>query len=234
MNHDVIFINDGQDLLAMNFQSIISQHHQHHPGHSILYVGLHCSTDRKNEYGTAGILDFAGRGISATAYQACIIHEVMPLIRATFKQITINNLGYAGFSLGGLSALDMVINHPKLFSFCGVFSGSLWWRDVDQTDPGFDENANRIIHKKAKTRDYHPDQRFFFEAGQLDETADRNKNGIIDAIDDTIDLINILEEKGYEKPTSLHYLELEDGKHDVETWGRAFPAFLGWLSKHVN
>ena len=27
---------------------------------------------------------------------------------------------------------------------------------------------------------------------------------------------------------SIHYLELEDGHHDVYTWGRAFPEFLKW------
>jgi hypothetical protein len=70
--------------------------------------------------------------------------------------------------------------------------------------------------------------KFFFEAGELDESADRNQNGIIDSIDDTISLIDELVKKGYDRKKDIYYLQLEDGKHDVTTWGRAFPAFLEW------
>ncbi|MGL6267221.1 MAG: alpha/beta hydrolase, partial [Chitinophagaceae bacterium] len=64
--------------------------------------------------------------------------------------------------------------------------------------------------------------------GVLDEIADRNNNGIIDSIDDTMDLIGELVKKGYKKEEDIVYLEYEDGRHDVPTWGRAFPAFLKW------
>jgi hypothetical protein len=60
----------------------------------------------------------------------------------------------------------------------------------------------------------------------LDEKADRNNNGIIDSIDDTISLIDELTAKGYSREKDIVYLELADGRHDVPTWGRAFPAFL--------
>ena len=36
---------------------------------------------------------------------------------------------------------------------------------------------------------YFPGLKFFFQCGNMDETMDRNKNGIIDSIDDTLDLI---------------------------------------------
>ncbi|MBA2563066.1 MAG: hypothetical protein H0V14_09180, partial [Chitinophagaceae bacterium] len=75
---------------------------------------------------------------------------------------------------------------------------------------------------------YYPWLKFFFETGTLDETADRNKNGVIDAIDDTISLIYELVLKGYDKETDIKYFEMKDGRHDVPTWGRAFPEFLKW------
>ena len=53
---------------------------------------------------------------------------------ASFKEKS-----FCGFSLGGLSALDIVWNHPTEFTKVGVFSGSLWWRTVSQSDPSFDE-----------------------------------------------------------------------------------------------
>jgi enterochelin esterase-like enzyme len=57
---------------------------------------------------------------------------------------------------------------------------------------------------------------------------DRNNNGIIDSIDDTLGLIGELEQKGYKRGTDIEYLELPDGRHDVPTWARAFPDFLKW------
>ncbi|MEO8416960.1 MAG: esterase, partial [Ginsengibacter sp.] len=70
--------------------------------------------------------------------------------------------------------------------------------------------------------------KFFFETGTLDETADRNNNGIIDSIDDTLSLIEELVTKGYNPSGDIRYLEIKDGRHDVATWGRAFPEFLKW------
>jgi uncharacterized Zn ribbon protein len=62
----------------------------------------------------------------------------------------------------------------------------------------------------------------------MDETMDRNSNGIIDSIDDTVDLIKELEGKGYSRGNDIHYVEMADGKHDIPTWGRAMPEFLKW------
>ena len=61
----------------------------------------------------------------------------------------------------------------------------------------------------------------------LDEKKDRNNNGIIDSIDDALDLIAELKNRGYDNH-AVKYLELEDGTHDVPTWAKAFPDFLKW------
>jgi hypothetical protein len=57
---------------------------------------------------------------------------------------------------------------------------------------------------------------------------DRNNNGIIDSIDDTLALIDELAAKGYNKTEDISYYELADGRHDVPTWAKAFPVFLEW------
>jgi hypothetical protein len=69
---------------------------------------------------------------------------------------------------------------------------------------------------------------FYFATGSLDETADRNNNGIIDSIDDTLDLIKELVVKGYYEQKDICYVNYDDGRHDIPTWGRAMPAFLLW------
>ena len=66
------------------------------------------------------------------------------------------------------------------------------------------------------------------ESVLLDETEDRNKNGVIDSIDDTIDLMRVLLQKGYKEGKDMQYLQLPKGKHDVPTWAKAFPTFLKW------
>jgi hypothetical protein len=37
-----------------------------------------------------------------------------------------------------------------------------------------------------------------------------------------------LEAKGYDPVKDIRYVQLDDGKHDVETWARALPDFLQW------
>jgi len=78
------------------------------------------------------------------------------------------------------------------------------------------------MHRQVRNGSYYPWLKFFFEVGTLDEVADRNKNGIIDSIDDTRSLIDELKKKGYKEPNDICYLELKDGKHDVPTWLRHF------------
>jgi enterochelin esterase-like enzyme len=101
----------------------------------------------------------------------------------------------------------------------------LWWRSK-ALDDGYVETRDRIIHAEIRKRSHVAGQRFFFQAGALDETSDRNGNGVIDSIDDTLDLLEELEQKGYQKGRDLMYLEIPDGRHDIATWARAFPDFL--------
>jgi enterochelin esterase-like enzyme len=223
----LLLVNDGQDLVSMGFEKIIDTLYRHNEISPIFVVGIHCSGDRRNEYATANVLDYAGRGNKAALYTRFVMEELLPFIRETYPINTFKEKSYAGFSLGGLSALDIVWSNPLEFSKTGVFSGSFWWRDKDQEDPDFNEETDRIMHRLIREGDYYPWLKFFFEVGTQDETADRNNNGIIDAIDDTISLIAELRLKGYAN-NDIEYIELKDGKHNVPTWARAFPDFLKW------
>lgn len=228
-NLSLLLINDGQDLVTMKFEEILENLYENKSINNLFCVGIHCAKDRKNEYGTAKYLDYKGRGAKAALYNRFILEELMPFIRNTLLIYSFKEKCFAGFSLGGLCALDIVWNNPQEFSRVGVFSGSLWWRDKDQADKDFDEDVNRIMHRQvSETANFYPWLSFFFEVGTQDEVADRNNNGIIDSIDDTIGFINILEAKGYSKNTNIKYLELNEGRHDVPTWAIAFPDFLKW------
>jgi enterochelin esterase-like enzyme len=227
-NMSVLLINDGQDLVTMKFEDILADLFKNNTIEPLFCVGIHCSEDRKNEYGTAKILDYKGRGAKAALYTRFVFEELLPFIRSTYQVQSFKHKSYAGFSLGGLSALDIVWNNQQEFYKVGVFSGSLWWRDKDQDDADFNEDTDRIMHRQIKEGNYAPWLKFFFEVGTQDETADRNNNGIIDAIDDTVSLIEDLVNKGYDPVNDIRYLELNDGRHDVPTWAKAFPDFLKW------
>lgn len=234
-NKDVIsllLINDGQDLRTMSFENILSKTYDTGKIEPVFCVAIHCAADRKNEYGTAKILDYKGRGAKAAFYSEFIMQELIPFVRKKFDIVSFKEKSFAGFSLGGLCALDIVWNYPNEFFKVGVFSGSLWWRDKDQLDPNFNEDTDRIMQRQIREGNYYPWLKFFFEVGTQDETADRNNNGVIDAIDDVVSVIKELRTKGY-KESDIEYLEMQDGKHDVPTWAKAFPAFLEWAwGKH--
>jgi enterochelin esterase-like enzyme len=224
---NLLIVNDGQDLPKMPFGPIIDGLYTSGAIHPLLVIALHCNEDRKLEYGTADILDFLNRGSRARFHRKFVLKELIPAIFRKYHLHHVKEVAFAGFSLGGLSAIDITWKHPDVFSKVGVFSGSLWWRLRDLHD-GYEEETDRIMHKLIREGTYAPGLKFFFQTGNMDETMDRNNNGIIDSIDDTLGLIAELEAKGYENGSDIKYLELSDGRHDVATWARAFPHFLKW------
>ena len=222
----LLLVNDGQDLLKMPFAEILDGLLENKTIEPLVVVGIHCGPDRKMEYGTAYSADFKGRGARAGLYTRFVFDELLPCIRKTYALPSFKTKSYAGFSLGGLSALDIVWNHPGEFKRVGVFSGSLWWRRKSYEEGYYDEQ-DRLMHLQVRKGGFYPWLQFFIECGKLDETADRNNNGIIDSIDDALDLIVELKAKGY-TDEHIRYLELEDGKHEVSTWAKALPEFLKW------
>jgi enterochelin esterase-like enzyme len=222
----LLLINDGQDLLTMPFDEILDELYMNREIEPMMCVGIHCGPERKMEYGTAYSADYKGRGAKAGLYTKFVFDELMPFIRKKYNTPSFTHKSFAGFSLGALSALDIVWNQASEFSRIGLFSGSLWWRRKGYED-GYNDEQDRLMHLQIRKGDFHPWLQFFIECGTHDETADRNKNGVIDSIDDALDLIVELKAKGY-TDEHIHYLEIPEGTHNVPTWARALPDFLKW------
>lgn len=222
----LLVLNDGQDLPKMPFDEMLNNMMESGQINPVVCVGVHAGRNRKLEYGTAGIPDYKNRGTRADLYSQFVLEKLLPHIQNEYCIADFKQKAIAGFSLGGLSAIDLCWNNPEVFTTAAVFSGSLWWRSRD-LDEGYNEDTDRIMHAKIKAGEFHPGLRFYFTTGSLDEKADRNNNGVIDSIDDTLGLIMELKAKGY-TDSDIVYINYEDGKHDVPTWGRAMPAFLVW------
>ena len=223
----LLLINDGQNMEELGLAGMLEDLLKMGEIEPIICVAIHTGNERKSEYGTAKCADYMGRGAKAGLYTRFIFEELLPFIHTTYAVESFKEKSFAGFSLGGLSAIDIVWNHPEEFTKAGVFSGSLWWRTRGLED-GYNEATDRIMHMQVKEGGFYPWLKFFFETGAFDETMDRNHNGIIDSIDDTLGLIDDLISKGYSLQKDIQYLELQDGRHDVATWAKAMPVFLKW------
>jgi enterochelin esterase-like enzyme len=226
--YDVLLVNDGQDLQTMDLGSVLSELYHSNTIRPLLCVGIYAGPLRRFEYGTAATADYKGRGSLARRYMHFITEELIPAIHLLFPGRLHMRWGFAGFSLGGLSALDISWRHGRYFNLAAVFSGSLWWRTRDKDDPTYQDEQHRIMHNQIRDSQPVPGMKFFFECGTEDESEDRNGNGVIDSIDDTKDLIDVLIQKGYNKPEDIYYHEITGGKHDVPTWALAMPVFLRW------
>ena len=229
----LILINDGQDLPKFDFATMLNNMVLAHEIEPIIAFGIHCSADRRNEYGTACITDYKGYGAKAEAYTYFIFEELLPYLRQLYNLPNVREKAFAGFSLGALSALDIVWNKANQFDKVGCFSGSFWWRSR-RVDDTYSEDLDRIMHQQIRAGNYAPWLKLYFQCGTLDEQADRNGNGVIDSIDDTKELIDELVKKGYHYPNDIYYNQMEGGKHDVPTWGLAMPDFLKWGWPYIN
>ncbi|MCW5912047.1 MAG: esterase family protein [Cyclobacteriaceae bacterium] len=225
--YPLLILNDGQDSKAISLESTLEQLATQKSIPDVIVVAVHAG-DRMQEYGVAAKPDFKKRGTKAKAYSRFIMTELIPYIEYRYpisRQPA--ERAIAGFSLGGLSAVDIGWHHDY-FGRIGAFSGSFWWRKRDSASRFYSEHYDRIMHQQIRKGKYRPGLKFWFQTGLLDEQSDRNKNGVIDSIDDTLDLIAELVKKGYRPFHDIQYLELADGAHDLPTWGRALPEFLKW------
>lgn len=225
-DYPVLVLNDGQDLEALGFIAGLEQLYRKRKVEHMVVIAVHAG-DRMQEYGTSGKPDYKKRGRKAGAYTRFLLRELLPLLRKRYRLATApGQNAIAGFSLGALSAFDIGWNHPEVFGHIGVFSGSLWWRSkpFKESDP----DADRIVQTYVEQSTRKPALRFWLQAGTADEQEDRNNNGIIDAIDDTLDLIKALKALGYEEKESIKYVEVAKGEHNPKTWGAIMPDFLQW------
>ncbi len=221
-----LLLNDGQDMEQLKLVETASSLRENGLIPDMFIIAVHANENRHEEYGTASYLDYKNRGKKAAAYSCFIIKELIPYLREqAYMFMDPEQSAIAGFSLGGLSALDIAWANPGVFSKAGVFSGSLWWRYKKAEGGG--EQAHRIMHHIIRNSEKREGFQFWFEAGTKDESHDRNNSGTIDAIEDTEDLIRALKETGYNDEDIMYRL-VKGGEHNYNTWAKVFPEFLIW------
>lgn len=231
--HQKMFLclfNDGQDLLRMDTQNQLGELFESNKIPATLTVGV-VAGDRMREYGTSERPDYLNRGDLARAYELFITQELMPWLEQRYTLWESPRCrSVAGFSLGGLNAFDLAWRNPNHFGGCGVFSGALWWRSTS-FDPD-DPDAGRIVHDYVEAAQAPPPGfRAWMMAGTEDEKEDRNNNGIIDAIDDTLQLMDLLRDQGLADEDELAYFEVQNGRHNPDTWKTVLKDYLMWITR---
>ncbi|MDO7887317.1 alpha/beta hydrolase-fold protein [Hymenobacter cheonanensis] len=223
--YPVLYLHDGQDLARLRLPATLNRLFRQGEVRPFVLVAIHAA-DRLQEYGVAARPDYLGRGSRAGRYTDFMLKELLPYVQAHYHaSAEPAEAAVAGMSLGGLMAFDLAWHHPEAFLKCGAFSGSFWWRGRGLAD-GYTD-ADRLMHQLVTAGRARPGQQFWLQTGTDDETSDRNNNGIIDAIDDTLDLLATLAAQGL-PAASARYVEVPGGHHHPDTWGTIMPDFLHW------
>ncbi|MGE5107381.1 MAG: alpha/beta hydrolase [Sphingobacteriales bacterium] len=223
---NLLMMNDGQDFEQLRIKEIVDSLYLKNLIQPLLIVGIHAG-DRSQEYGVADKPDYENRGSRAGYYDAFVDDELYFFIKKKVSIRKFNSVAMAGTSLGGLSAFDIAWIHPNKIDKVGVFSGSFWWRDKD-LDSTYDDERNRIMYQKIKSSRKKPKIQYWFYAGGKEESSDRDNDGIIDAIDDTQDIINLLLEKNICSKEDIVFKQNPNGEHNQQNWSNQFPDFLIW------
>lgn len=224
---NLLLLNDGQDIGQFRVKKILDSLYSKKLIKPVVIVAIHAG-DRMKEYGVSGTPDFQNRGDKAANYDAFIDDELYFFAKKKAGVRKFRSVVIAGCSLGGLSAFDVAWNHPDKIDKAGCFSGSFWWRDKDDKAADYSDEKNRIILNKLKASRKRPASQFWFYAGGKEEEGDRDKDGIIDVIDDTKDLIELLKSNRNIPADNITYIEDANGKHDYNSWSNQLPGFLIW------
>lgn len=224
---NLLILNDGQEMGQFRVKEILDSLYSKKLIKPLLIVGVHAG-DRMKEYGVADNPDYLKRGDKADHYESFINNELYPFAKKNATVRKFKSVVIAGCSSGGLSAFDIAWNRSDKIDKVGVFSGALWWRDKDDKAADYDNDKNRIILSKIKSSRKKPKLQYWFYAGQKEEDGDRDKDGIIDVVDDTKDLIELIKSKNICLPDDIRFTEDANGKHDYGAWSKQLPAFLIW------
>lgn len=226
-SYNLLLLNDGQDIAQLRVKDILDSLYRKKLLQPLLIVAINAS-DRMQDYGVSGYADYRNNGALAEKYSEFVDDELIPFIKKKSGVRKYNSITIAGSSLGGLSAFDIAWDHADKIDKVGIFSGSFWYRDKDQADSTYSDEKDRLIINKIRSSRKRPHLKYWFYAGGSEETADRDKDGIIDVIDDTRDLVNLIKKKNVCPPGDITYVEVKEGKHDYPSWSKVFPQFLLW------
>jgi S-formylglutathione hydrolase FrmB len=243
-------------MVAVRLRETLAQLHGDRVIRPVIVVAIDMLHDRMGTYGLSdrragrslpGDSRFGLVGARAHDYSEWVAHTLVPYIDAHYRtEAKPGARAMLGWSLGGLNAFNLGWQYPDVFGRVGAFSPSFWLA-ADRSSPVAVQHT-RLAQRMVDGVTSRPDVRFFFAVGGKEETSDRDGDGIIDAVDDTRDLMQGwqgddgaslpgLAQRGYSVDmdwanaparTDVAYVLLPDGEHNQASWARMLPLFLRW------
>lgn len=249
--YSVLYINDGQDMPAVGLESALSRLYAQQAIEPVIVVAINMLTDRMGTYGLSdrvagtslpGRSRFGPIGTHAHDYAQWLAGTLVPYIDSHYRTVPeASGRSMLGWSLGALQAFDMGWQYPQLFGRVGAFSPSFWLPSLREP---VDERVAQAMVERGRKRE---GLRMFIAVGSAEETDDRDRDGVFDALDDALTLIRGgrdgerdrqgLAGLGYRvslayapcRPQSdVDFLLLADGRHNQASWARMLPVFLHW------
>ncbi|WP_165782478.1 alpha/beta hydrolase [Solilutibacter silvestris] len=257
VRYPTLYVNDGQDMEAVGLQATLDDLYRHHDIRPMIVVAIDMPQDRMAGYGVsdrakgvsiAAPTKYGAVGANAQAYSQWLVQSLVPYVDAHWQtRRDADSRWLLGWSLGAINAFSVGWQYPETFGKVGAFSPS-FWLSTDSSDAKA-VRATRIAHALVETAPPPAYSRFFFAAGDAEEKNDRDGNGIIDVIDDLLDLMNGwtsgdgrthkgLAQLGYSinsdygahaDDSAAVFYRLPGGEHNQKSWARMLPAFLQWV-----
>ena len=166
--------------------------------------------------------------LSQKSYPEFLVTAVLPFLEDKF-QLTLdkNNLGVVGSSMGGLSALNTIIEYPDIFGFAGCLS-THWVgikpleyillpfrKKIDGDKETFDAIKKYVVANLSKIKNH----RIYFDHGTVGlDYLYRNPQN---------DINKIFTENGMAFETKV----FEGHDHDPNDFGKRFTPSLNYLTK---
>ena len=255
--YPVLYANDGQDMPAVGLTATLDRLYTRHAMAPLIVVAVDSLPDRLALYGlfdrarrrsVVGGSRYGAIGTQAQPYAQWFVHVLVPAIDARYRTVADPaHRAVLGWSLGALSAFGLGWNDPGVFGTVGAFSPSFWVAG-DRSSPAAVQRS-RLALRMVDRGPARPDLRIWLSVGTGEETADRDHDGVIDAVDDVEDLVNGwrgpdgrrhrgLRQLGYgvlaggpaDPPRSgAVALEVVPGaRHEQRAWAAVLPDFLRW------
>jgi len=250
--YPVLYANDGQDMPAVGLQSTLAALYREHAIQPLIVVAIDMLHDRASGYGLSdwrrgqsvvGGSVIGPIGLKAADYSSWVADTLVPYVDAHYRTRTeVRSRAVMGWSLGALNAFNLGWEYPQVFGTVGAMSPSFWLA-ADRGDAAAVQRS-RLAQAMVDRGPKRVGLKWWFAAGTAEETNDRDRDGVIDVVDDLHDLVNGyrgdgvqlggLRQLGYRigggdrRDSDVSVFLLPGGHHQQASWAKMLPVFLRW------
>ncbi|MGN2248354.1 alpha/beta hydrolase [Frateuria sp. GZRR35] len=247
--YPVLYANDGQDMQAVGLQPTLTTLYDEHAIEPVIVVAIDMLQDRASGYGLSdrqrgqsvvGKSRIGAIGLRAADYSSWVATALVPYIDAHYRtRADARQRTVMGWSLGALNAFNLGWEYPDVFGQVGAMSPSFWLAG-DRSDAATVQRT-RLAQAMVDRGPRREGLKFWFAAGTVEETNDRDHDGVIDVIDDLQDLVDGyrgegvkhggLRQLGYATTApdaDVTVFLLPGGHHQQASWAKMLPVFLRW------